>query len=105
MILAICYRRLWGRSLMLLWPAGLVVVGIRMWGGVFGLSHVVTAFWSGWPLTLILAVVGMVFAFPFAILLALGRRLRLPAVRVICVVYIALGRGVPLITVLFMDSV
>ncbi len=105
MILASCDRRLWGRRLMLLWPAGLVVIGILMWGGVFGLTYVDTALWSGLPLTLILAIVGMVFAFPFAILLALGRRSRLPAVRVICVGYIELVRGVPLITVLFMASV
>jgi len=105
MILASCDRRLWGRGLALLWPAGLVLVGMLMWGGVFGLSYVDTAFWSGLPLTLILAVVGMVFAFPFAILLALGRRSRLPAVRAICVAYIELVRGVPLITVLFMASV
>jgi general L-amino acid transport system permease protein len=61
--------------------------------------------WGGLPLTLILAVVGMAFAFPLAILLALGRRSRLPAVRTICVAYIELIRGVPLITVLFMASV
>jgi len=50
-------------------------------------------------------VVGVAFAFPLAILLALGRRSRLPAVRAICVGYIELVRGVPLITVLFMASV
>src|SRR5207253_3469447 len=60
---------------------------------------------SGLPLTLIFAVVGIAFAFPLAILLALGRRSRLPAVRGICVGYIELIRGVPLITVLFMASV
>ena len=64
-----------------------------------------TALWSGLPLTLILPVVGMAFAFPLAILLALGRRSELPAVRVLCVAYIELVRGVPLITVLFMASV
>jgi general L-amino acid transport system permease protein len=105
MILASCDRRLWGRGLILLWPSGLVVVGILMWGGVLGLKYVGTESWSGLPLTLILAVVGMVFAFPFAILLALGRRSRLPAVRVVSVCYIELVRGVPLITVLFMASV
>jgi general L-amino acid transport system permease protein len=105
MILASCDRRLWGRRLMVLWPAGLVLIGILMWGGVFGLSYVETGYWSGLPLTLILAVVGMVFAFPFAILLALGRRSKLPAVRVVSVCYIELVRGVPLITVLFMASV
>src|SRR5439155_5644354 len=105
LILASCDRRLWGRRLMLLWPAGLVVVGILMWGGIFGLTYVDTSLWSGLPLTLILAVVGMAFAFPVAILLALGRRSKLPAVRVTCVAYIELVRGVPLITVLFMASV
>ena len=105
LILASCDRRLWGKGLMLLWPTGVVLVGILMWGGVFGLTYVDTELWSGLPLTLILAVIGMVFAFPLAILLALGRRSRLPAVRVVSVAYIELVRGVPLITVLFMASV
>jgi general L-amino acid transport system permease protein len=105
LILASCDRRMWGRRLILLWPTGLVLVGILMWGGVFGLKYVDTEFWSGLPLTLVLAVVGMVFAFPFAIVLALGRRSRLPAIRMISVGYIELVRGVPLITVLFMASV
>jgi general L-amino acid transport system permease protein len=105
LILASCDRRLWGLKLAGLWVAGLVVVGILMWGGVFGMTYVETALWSGLPLTLILAVVGMAFAFPLAILLALGRRSELPAVRLFSVAYIELVRGVPLITVLFMASV
>ena len=105
LILASCDRRLWGRRLPVLWLAGLVAVGVLMWGGVFGLSYVDTLLWSGLPLTLILAVFGMVFAFPLGILLALGRRSTLPAVRAISVAYIELVRGVPLITVLFMASV
>src|SRR6266513_1340532 len=105
LILASCDRRLWGRRLLLLWPAGLAVIGILMWGGVFGLRYVGTEYWSGLPLTLILAVIGMLFAFPFAILLALGRRSELPAVRMVSIAYIELVRGVPLITVLFMASV
>jgi general L-amino acid transport system permease protein len=105
MILASCDRRLWGRRLMLVWVVGLVVVGLLMWGGIFGLSYVGNELWGGLPLTLILAIVGMAFAFPLAILLALGRRSPLPAVRTICIAYIELIRGVPLITVLFMASV
>src|SRR5712691_4062433 len=105
MILASCDRRLWGRRLVLVWLTGLVAVGVLMWGGILGLSYVGNELWGGLPLTLILAVVGMAFAFPLAILLALGRRSRLPAVRTICVAYIELIRGVPLITVLFMASV
>ncbi len=104
-ILASCDRRLWGARLVLLWLAALAVNGVLMWGGVLGMTYVDTSLWSGLPLTLILAVVGMVFAFPFAILLALGRRSQLPAVRMISVAYIELVRGVPLITVLFMASV
>jgi general L-amino acid transport system permease protein len=105
MILASCDRRLWGRRLAALWLVGLVAVGALMRGGILGLSYVETSLWNGLPLTLILSVVGMVFAFPLAILLALGRRSRLPAVRAICVGYIELVRGVPAITLLFMASV
>src|SRR6516225_1255775 len=105
MILASCDRRLWGRRLMLLWLAGFIAAGVLMWGGILGMRYVETGLWSGLPLTLILAVVGLPFAFPVAILLAVGRRSRLPAIRAICIGYIELVRGVPLITVLFMASV
>jgi general L-amino acid transport system permease protein len=105
MILASCDRRLWGRHLALLWLVGLIAVGVLMRGGILGMSYVEPELWNGLPLTLILSVVGMIFAFPLAILLALGRRSRLPAVRAICIGYIELIRGVPLITVLFMASV
>jgi len=105
LILASCDRKLWGRRLAVLWVAGLTLVGVLMSGGILGLTEVETSLWNGLPLTLVLAVVGVAFAFPLAILLALGRRSRLPAVRAICVGYIELVRGVPLITVLFMASV
>src|SRR5215469_7340164 len=105
MILASCDRRLWGRRLAILWLAGIATIGVLMWGGVLGMTYVETSLWNGLPLTLILATLGVVFAFPLAIVLALGRRSQLPAVRAICVGYIELVRGVPLITVLFMASV
>jgi general L-amino acid transport system permease protein len=104
MILAACDRRTWGRRLAMVWFVGLSLVFALMRGGFAGMSAVETAQWSGLPLTLILAVVGMLLGFPFGVLLALGRRSRLPAVRAICVGYIELVRGVPLITVLFMAS-
>jgi general L-amino acid transport system permease protein len=105
MILASCNRRLWGLRLAALWLAGLAAVGVLMWGGILGMTYVDTSLWNGLPLTLIFATLGVVFAFPLAILLALGRRSQLPAVRVICVGYIELVRGVPLITLLFMAAV
>ena len=98
-------RRFWNVSLLIIWIDGLLAVGILMWGGVLGLTPVETARWGGLPLTLILSTFGIAFAFPLGVLLALGRRSRLPAIKAICVVYIELIRGVPLISLLFMSSV
>jgi general L-amino acid transport system permease protein len=71
---------------------------------VFGLTPVETSRWGGFPLTLALSVVSLAVAFPLAILVALGRSSRLPAIRAVCVMYVELIRGVPLISVLFMAS-
>ena len=60
--------------------------------------------WSGLLLTLVLAIVGIVASFPLGVLLALGRRSKLPAIKVLCTVYIETIRGVPLISVLFMSQ-
>jgi general L-amino acid transport system permease protein len=60
--------------------------------------------WGGLLLTLFVAVAGIVLSFPFGVLLALGRRSSFPAVRVICVGYIELIRGVPLITLIFIGA-
>lgn len=98
-------RRFWTRWLAYAWLATLVIFGVLMWGGIFGLPFVSQELWGGLPLTLVLAVVGIVCAFPLGVVLALGRRSRLPAIRAVCVAYIELIRGVPLITVLFMASV
>jgi general L-amino acid transport system permease protein len=99
-------RRFWRKELALIWIAALTVVGVLMWGGVFGLSEVPDDSWGGLPITLILATFGLAFGFPLAVLVALGRRsTQLPAVRMVCVVYVEIVRGVPLISFLFMASV
>jgi general L-amino acid transport system permease protein len=99
-------RWFWRPTLALLWIITLAVIGILMWGGIFGLSFVPEDEWGGMPITLILATFGLAFAFPLAILVALGRRsTKLPAVRLLCVLYVELIRGVPLIALLFMASV
>jgi general L-amino acid transport system permease protein len=99
-------RRFWRKELALIWIATLSVVGILMWGGILGLREVPNDSWGGLPLTLILATFGAAFSFPLAVLVALGRRsTSLPAVKLICVLYVELIRGVPLISVLFMASV
>jgi general L-amino acid transport system permease protein len=60
--------------------------------------------WGGLMLTVALALGGIVLSFPLGLLLALGRRSSFPAVRIVCVGYIELIRGVPLITILFMGA-
>ena len=74
-------------------------------GGVFGLRHVETSLWGGLMVTLIISFIGIVVSLPFGILLALGRRSQMPILRTVCITFIELIRGVPLITVLFMASV
>lgn len=104
-IVCSCIRWFWKPFLPLIWIAALTSVAILMWGGVFGLTLVENDRWGGLPLTLILATFGIAFAFPLGLLLALGRRSDMPAVKALCVVYIELIRGVPLISLLFMSSV
>jgi general L-amino acid transport system permease protein len=99
------FRAFWRPWLALVWLAGLAAIGVLMWGGVFGLAYVENERWGGLILTLLLASFGMALAFPLAILLALGRRSKLPVIRALCVGYIELIRGVPLISLLFMASV
>ncbi|MBL8662090.1 MAG: amino acid ABC transporter permease [Candidatus Odyssella sp.] len=69
-----------------------------------GLGFVSTSLWGGLPLTLLLSILGIVVAFPLAILLALGRRSKMPLIRMFCVGYIEVIRGVPLISLLFVGS-
>lgn len=70
----------------------------------FGLDHVPTSLWGGVLVTLLVATVGIVFSLPFGILLALGRRSKLPIVQLASVIFIEFVRGVPLITVLIMAN-
>jgi general L-amino acid transport system permease protein len=69
------------------------------------LPLVETAQWGGVLVTIVVAAVGIVVSLPLGILLALGRRSSMPAVRLFSVIFIEFVRGVPLITVLFMASV
>jgi general L-amino acid transport system permease protein len=69
------------------------------------LPRVESGQWGGLMLTFILAVVGIVASFPIGILLALGRQSSLPVVKTICILFIEVVRGVPLVTILFMTSI
>ena len=104
LIVVSCTRACWKAWLAPLWVVVLVLYITLMRGGVLGLRMVETDLWSGLPLTLLLASLSMAMAFPIALVIALGRRSGMPAIRSLCTVYVELIRGVPLISVLFMAS-
>lgn len=98
-------RRYWNKTLLYVWLGGVVVMGVIMRGGLFGLTVVESTKWSGVILTLMLSLFGLTAAYPLGVVLALGRKSSLPAIKTLSVVYIEMIRGVPLISLLFMSSV
>jgi general L-amino acid transport system permease protein len=90
-----------GAIMLTLYPA---LSFVLLSGGWFGLPVVSTERWGGLLLTLVVAAVGIVASLPLGVALALGRRSELPVVRVLCVAFIEVWRGVPMITVLFIAS-
>ena len=98
-------RNHWKKHLVYAWILGLALMGLLMKGGIFGLTPVESTQWGGLPLTLLLSVFGLTAAYPLGVVLALGRRSKMPVVKTLCVTYIELIRGVPLISLLFMSSV
>jgi len=95
----------WKKPLAYGWILGLFFMGLLMKGGILGLKPVESTQWGGLPLTLLLAVFGLTAAYPLGVILALGRRSKMAGVKVLCIVYIELIRGVPLISLLFMSSI
>ena len=83
----------------------LTLVLLRGVPGVPGLQPVSVIYWGGLMVNLLLAVGGITASLPIGIALALGRRSHLPVVKVLCVTFIEVFRGVPLITLLFMSQV
>jgi general L-amino acid transport system permease protein len=104
LLVASCTRPFWKPWLLLLWALVLALFFWLMHGGIGGLSTVTTDRWGGLPLTILLSSLSIAFAFPLALLVALGRRSHLPAIRSLCTIFVELVRGVPLISVLFMAS-
>jgi general L-amino acid transport system permease protein len=113
-ILAVISFAVWRRKdspvrrwMVLAWILSFPLIGILLRGfseGNVFLPLVSADLWSGLLLTLVLSVVGIIASFPLGVVLALGRRGRLPLIRVICTAYIESIRGVPLISVLFMSQ-
>ncbi len=91
-------------GLFLIWLLTLLV-SLWLLAGGLGLKIVPIDQLSGLTLTLLVAIVSIFLSFPFGILLALGRQSDLPVIRWVCIAYIELIRGLPLIAILFMAQV
>lgn len=94
------------RWLLLLWvvSAALAFLLLLGLGDAFMLAPLSPSIWGGLLLTILLTVVAMILSFPIGVALALGRRSKLPLVRILSTAYIEIIRGVPLITVIFMAA-
>ncbi len=80
-----------------------VLAFFLVWGGP-GMEKVESARIGGFTLTVLIGVTGIVASLPIGVILSLGRRSKMPIVRVLSVWYIEFFRGVPLITLLFVAS-
>ncbi len=87
-------------ALLLYFPVAIFIIGGIGEGGL--LPRVKPDLWGGLMLTILLAVIGIIFSFPIGVALALGRQSDLPIITWLSVGFIELVRGVPLITILFM---
>jgi general L-amino acid transport system permease protein len=96
-------RRAWGAFLFFVVYPILALVLLHG-SSLLGLPVVDTLLWGGIFVSLVTAVVGIVFSLPLGVLLALGRRSPLPVVGTASVVFIEFVRGVPFITILFMAN-
>ncbi len=91
------------RNTLLAILAGALVVGFVV---QMGWTFVAISWtkWGGLFLTLVISGIGIASALPLGIVLALGRRSKLPVIRVLSTAFIEIFRSVPLITVLFMAT-
>ena len=96
-------RRVWGAFLFFALYPGLTLVLLRG-SEFFGVPTVDTLLWGGILVSLLTAVVGIIFSLPIGVLLALGRRSELPIVSLASIIFIEFVRGVPFITILFMAN-
>jgi general L-amino acid transport system permease protein len=93
------------RAVVIAWLISIPVIYMLISGFATQIPDVSTNLWGGLLLTMLLALVGILLSFPLGVVLALGRRNTLPAIRIVSTAYIELIRGVPLVTILFMADV
>jgi general L-amino acid transport system permease protein len=95
LVIATLTPRLWRPTLLLAWAVGL---GVAYWL----MSAASAQEWGGLPITIMLTAIGLGAGFPVAIILALGRRSRRPAVHGIATAIVEVVRGIPLVAVLYL---
>jgi len=103
LVLVTCMPYSWRRCLVTVWLIVLALAVAIMSGLATG-HPVATDKWGGFPLTVLLAVVGFAGAFPLAVALALARRSRMGLLRFMAVAFIESVRGIPLIAVLYVST-
>lgn len=106
MMVASCRKQFWKKWLVGVWAVVLTLYFLLMFGieGSTTFPYMESTLWGGLPLTLLLSFFGIGLSFPLALLLALGRQSKMPIIRSLCIVYIEIIRGIPLISVLFLAS-
>ena len=103
-IVPVLYDKMPGRKFGLWYAMAFPFITGWLLVGGFGLTPVDTDQFGGIMLTLVIGVTGITFSLPIGILLALGRRSKMPVLRILCIMFIEFIRGVPLIALLFIAS-
>ncbi|WP_136617929.1 MULTISPECIES: amino acid ABC transporter permease [Mesorhizobium] len=96
--------RFWRPRLLIAWMTGALAF-LWLMAGNMGLTPVQTHLWSGLPLTIMLTAFALMFGFPLGVLLALGRLSSFPLIRLGCVIWIEVLRGLPFISILITANV
>ena len=103
-IVPVLYDKMPGQKYGLWYSMAFPFIAAWLLVGGFGLTPVETDQFGGILLTLVIGVTGISASLPIGIMLALGRRSKMPLVRLLCVIFIESIRGVPLIALLFVAS-
>jgi len=105
-IVASCVPWFWSAlKLSVLWITGFAIFYILMHGGLFGLSVITPERWGGLALTIFIFAAVSLIGMPLSILLALGRRSKLPVIAKLFGLFIDFFRSLPLLTILFTAAV
>ena len=105
-IIASCFPWFWtALKLSLLWILGFGTFYILMHGGIFGLTVITPERWGGLALTIFIFAAVSLIGMPLSIVLALGRRSKLPVIARMFGLFIDFFRSLPLLTILFTAAV